>query len=491
MTDNKKQESDIDSTVDSTPVTPDPSTIESNEALSSNSAHEQAKVKKPFKPRVTNSSTATSKSLLALSFIMSATAISASIWLYQQTSQQTFQQDISQIAQQQNVLASELKRQSLNQSQISSMGEQVTKLELAGQSQQAEFLSTKKIQDEQLQSLDAKLNRLSKTTKEDWKLAEADYLIRLANQRLLLESDNKSAVTLLSNADTILNELKDPIVFDTRKALAKDIQALQAINEFDLEGAYLKISALYESVASLPQREPSKEWQSSANAGSQSTATQTDTIKSTLSSFWQAIQSLVVINYHNKPIKTLLPPAQYQELIAGLQLQLDVAQVALIKGESTIYQTALARIANAITEHFDTNAESTVSFLSSLTAMQQINPSPELPQPRGSLVAMKSLMAAWIERDDLVIEPSIEPTVDATSTTASTSSEPNTSSESTIDNTPVAEVETTNKADSSNEPTIEEALKEAPATEEQLTESPENIEAPVGTTTTGSTGGNL
>lgn len=443
MTDKKKQDSDTSSTVDSAPVTPDTLTTdtlttESNDVPSSNSEPEQAKVKKPFKPRSSSSSSKASKSLLAISFVMSATAIAISFWLHQQIGKQTFQQDIAQIAQQQNTLTTQLKRQSLNQSQISSISEKIVELESADQYQQAELLKVQKARNEQLQSIDAKLNRLSKTTKEDWKLAEADYLIRLANQRLLLESDNKSAATLLSNADTILNELKDPIVFDTRKALAKDIQALQAVNEFDLEGAYLKISALYESVASLPQREPSKEWQSSVNTDSTNKTTQTDTIKSTLSGFWQAIQSLVVINYHNKPIKTLLPPAQYQELIAGLQLQLDVAQVALIKGESTIYQAALARVANAITEHFDTDAESTISFLSSLTAMQQLNPSPELPQPRASLVAMKSLMAAWIDRDELVASPNTElvsvetftdseeavPPTDASSTETSANTKP-------------------------------------------------------------------
>ncbi|MDB4837808.1 uroporphyrinogen-III C-methyltransferase [Marinomonas sp.] len=407
MTENKKPDSDISSTVDSTPVTPEKL---ATDVPILNSPQEKAKTKKLFKPHPPKTTPSTSKSILAASLLLSSTALAMSGWIFYQSSLQNFERDIAQVATQQQNLASKLESQSIGQSQIATLTRNVTAIERNHQAQALELSTIQTAQKQQIQSLDAKLNRLNNTTKEDWKLAEADYLIRLANQRLLLESDSKSATTLLVNADAILNELKDPIVFDARKALAKDIQALQSINEFDLEGAYLKLSALYDNVVELPQREPSKELQTLATETPNSTIP-TATIKSTLEGFWTAIQSLVVINYHNKPIKTLLPPAQYQELIASLQLQLDVAQVSLIKGEPTIYQQSLSRVASAVTEHFDTQADSTVSLLANLTAMQQVNPAPELPQPRSSLVAMKSLMTAWIERDDLIPAPPAAPSI--------------------------------------------------------------------------------
>lgn len=391
MTENNKQERHSDDAIEATSTA-------TNQAES----HPDQSKKQPTQ-------TTTTKLFVSVSFGLSAIAIATSGWLYFQSTQSTVNQDIEQVVIQQANTDKKINASMLNQSQLNQLIEQVKQSEQTIQTQKNQLLAHQSQQSVKLLSLESKLNRLSSTTKEDWKLAEAEYLIRLANQRLLLESDNIGAATLLSNADDILNELEDPIVFTTRKALAKDIQALKSISPFDLEGAYLKLNALYDSVQALPQREPSKEWQ--ANTTAKPTTSTTNQLTSALESFWQSLRSLVVINYNHKPIKALLPPAEYQELITGLQLQLEIAQVALIKGEPVIYQTALSRVANATTAHFETQSNHVISFLASLTTLQQLNPSPDLPLPRESLIAMKSLMKEWTNRGDNL------PITTATSTT--------------------------------------------------------------------------
>lgn len=357
---------------------------------------------------------------------LSAIAVATSGWLYFQSIQTTLPQDVQQLAEQQNTLSSKLSDNTFNQSQLNELTKKVSISEQVIQAQKEQLTTQQALQNEKLQSLQAKLNRLSNTTKEDWKLAEAEYLIRLANQRLLLEADSSSAVTLLSSADDILNELEDPIVFATRKALAKDIQALKSINQFDLEGAYLQLNTLYDSVESLPQREPSKEWQANTSKTLSENAeienSSVNSFKSVLDSFWASIRSLVVINYNHKPIKALLPPAEYQQLITGLQLQLEVAQVALIKGEPAIYQQALSRVANATTEHFETQSNTVTTFLASLTALQQLNPSPDLPSPRDSLLAVKALTKEWnsrgVENTEIINSADSKNPMDSTNSTS-------------------------------------------------------------------------
>ncbi|MGO2356323.1 MAG: uroporphyrinogen-III C-methyltransferase [Marinomonas foliarum] len=385
MTESNQQEKQPKDATEATPVT----------ALKDNADQSSS-------PQSKDENTSTSNILGSLALGLSAIAVATSGWLYFQSIQTTLPQDVQQLMAQQNTLSSKLSGNTLNQSQLSELIKKVSLSEQVIQSQKEQLITQHALQNEKLQSLQAKLNRLSNTTKEDWKLAEAEYLIRLANQRLLLEADSSGAVTLLSNADDILNELQDPIVFATRKALAKDIQALKSINQFDLEGAYLQLNTLYDSVESLPQREPSKEWQANTSKTLSENAevenTSVNSFKSVLDSFWTSIRSLVVINYNHKPIKALLPPAEYQQLITGLQLQLEVAQVALIKGEPAIYQQALSRVANATTEHFETQSTTVTTFLASLTALQQLNPSPDLPSPRDSLLAVKSLTKEWNSR---------------------------------------------------------------------------------------------
>lgn len=359
-----------------------------------------AKETSPVPPQ-NNQDTKSGTPLVAtLPISISVIALATSGWLYFQSTQNTAEKDIAALTIQQAALNKKLDSDVSNKDQLKQLIAQVQSAEQSIQTQKEHITTQQTRQTEKIQSLESKLNRLNNTTKEDWKLAEAEYLIRLANQRLLLESDNNGAVTLLVNADDILNELEDPIAFATRKALAKDIQALKSISSFDLEGAYLKLNALYNDVANLPQREPSKEWQANnANTETQISDASTNRFTTALESFWRSIRSLIVINYNHKPIKALLPPAEYQELITGLQLQIDVAQVALVKGEPVIYQQALSRIATATTEHFETQSKNVVSFLASLTALQQLNPSPDLPLPRESLMAMKALMKEWNNRD--------------------------------------------------------------------------------------------
>ncbi len=359
-----------------------------------------AKETSPVPPQ-NNQDTKSGTPLVAtLSIGISAIALATSGWLYFQSTQNTAEKDIAALTIQQAALNKKLDSDVSNKDQLKQLIAQIQSAEQSIQTQKEHITTQQTRQTEKIQSLESKLNRLNNTTKEDWKLAEAEYLIRLANQRLLLESDNNGAVTLLVNADDILNELEDPIAFATRKALAKDIQALKSISSFDLEGAYLKLNALYNDVANLPQREPSKEWQANnANTETQISDASTNRFTTALESFWRSIRSLIVINYNHKPIKALLPPAEYQQLITGLQLQIDVAQVALVKGEPVIYQQALSRIATATTEHFETQSKNVVSFLASLTALQQLNPSPDLPLPRESLMAMKALMKEWNNRD--------------------------------------------------------------------------------------------
>lgn len=340
-----------------------------------------------------------SKTVISASFVISLAALTGSSWLFYQSQQNNVKAQLTAIKSTQANLAAQIQAHNKNASQLNDLTKQVASIESGLNQQAATIQSEQNFQKEQILSLVNRVRQIDSATKEDWKLAEAEYLVRLANQRILLESDLNGAETLLTNADGILAEMEDPMFFDARKAIAKDIQALKSTSHFDVEGRYLQLSALYDQISQLPQREPSKKWLAENTQDSSSKLQEaTSEVGNTLNKIWSSIKSLVVINYNHKPIKALLPPAEYQELVTGLQLQIDVAQVALVKGENSIYQKALARVANAINDNFDTRAQSVTAFMTSLTSLQQVNPSPELPLPRDSLSAMKSLMKAWNNR---------------------------------------------------------------------------------------------
>ena len=377
----------------------------SNEAASTNTSLDDASTTTASKQTEKNPSSALSTAAL----IVGIAAIGLSGWQYYQTHFLN-DHDATITATENKVVALEqqLSRIDRNVESNTQLTRRISDINNTVTATQEEAKALQSQTEQALIDISSKINKLSNADKNDWLLAEAEYLIRLANQRLLLDKDTRSAISLLSNADTILASLEDPLMFATRKAVAQDIQALKSVTSFDIEGRYLQLSALYDQVGTLPQREPSKAWLAQQASNEVTTAqASSSAIKQLLQEAWQGIKSLVVINYDQKPIKPLLPPAEYQELVTGIQLQLDVAQVALLKGEPVIYEKSLERIAKAVNQHFDTSAQSTIAFMTTLTSLQQVNPNPDVPMPRASLQAMKSLMQNWQRSDN-------EPTIPAT-----------------------------------------------------------------------------
>lgn len=338
----------------------------------------------------------TGQSLISyVAILLSCGAIAGSGWQWYQQQLSHTASDISTLQQEQSALQQQLATHSNTAATLQQLAAKVNTLPPAINKQQDSLAQNNaRIEsiNESITSLTQQISRLDNTTKEDWKLAEAEYLVRLANQRLLMEGDISGAENLLSNADDILAELADPVLFEARKALAQDIQALKATTSFDLEGVYLQLDALTSQVTQLPQREPSKTWQAAQDAQNDVTLTGW---RQTLDELWTALKSLVVINYKQKPIKALLPPSEYQQLVNGIQIQIGLAQLAMLKKEAVVYQSALEKVATAVNDHFDTGAKSVSAFLTSVTSLQQINPSPELPLPRRSLTEMKGAVSKW------------------------------------------------------------------------------------------------
>ena len=90
----------------------------------------------------------------------------------------------------------------------------------------------------------------------EWKLAEVEYLLRVANSRLAMERDVEGAGNLLAGADAILAELGDFAYHEVRGLLAEERLALGGYRGADTQGAYLRLEAMKALLDSLPLRLP-------------------------------------------------------------------------------------------------------------------------------------------------------------------------------------------------------------------------------------------
>jgi uncharacterized protein HemX len=78
------------------------------------------------------------------------------------------------------------------------------------------------------QLLNQRLETVLGASRQDWRLAEAEHLLRLASLRLSSLQDISSATALVQAADEILHEQDDPAAFAAREQLAKSLQALRS-----------------------------------------------------------------------------------------------------------------------------------------------------------------------------------------------------------------------------------------------------------------------
>ena len=231
-----------------------------------------------------------------------------------------------------------------------------------------------------------KLADLGARSRNDWLLAEAEYLMRLANQRLSLEHDIDSAEAMLTNADKIIAEINDPGLTEVRQALATEILSLQQVNHLDYQGLYLKLDALISSIDTLEQdaflREDIPEH---AIENADTAREPTNQFMAIWSNIWKDLKQAVLIRRLDKPVEPLLAPEQDYYLKQNLRLMLEQASLALIDKNSTIYQSSLNKALSWIDQYFLQNNKKIAEIKSNLAEMASFKIDQTLPDISTSL----------------------------------------------------------------------------------------------------------
>lgn len=251
-------------------------------------------------------------------------------------------------------------------------------LEQAGRQQ----TDTLEQMEQRLNRVNRRLSAIASTDRQDWKLAEAEYLLRVANQRLVLERDSRNALALAQTADHILRDLDDSDLLPVRRALTRDIQALRLAGRIDREGLYLQLLALGELLPQLPLVEPLDGRLEEADTLELDVEATDPTvwqrIKSSFSGVLGRLSDHIRIRRHDEPLSALADPREQFYLRQQLQLMLEQAQAGLLREEPEIYRTSLTRAADWLEQHYRLNPQ-TQEALASLRELAQVDVAPELP----------------------------------------------------------------------------------------------------------------
>lgn len=199
---------------------------------------------------------------------------------------------------------------------------------------------------QRLDSHTQRIRALAGTSRNDWLLAEARYLLRLANQRLLVERGTDGARALLESADNILRSVDDSAVMAVRSAIANEVIALKLAQTVDRQGLYLELSAIKQQIQALPLipfRPNAAETETSATS-IQEPRLETPWYDSVWGSIKNAFGNLgrfVQIRSHDQAPELLVTQTQQLQTINHLMLMFEQAQFALLHEEEMIYRNSL------------------------------------------------------------------------------------------------------------------------------------------------------
>lgn len=245
----------------------------------------------------------------------------------------------------------------------------------------------------QVNSNNARLLSLSSVNRDEWKLQEAQYLLRLADQRILLEQDSQNALALALSADDILRDMDQADLVGVRKLLVEEIAVLKLAGVIDREGIYLRLSALSNQIDAIPFIEPLGAHEQLLE---EEVVPAEETLKQKITrniyDLLHKLGSYVRVRDHGKTINAVLPPAEQKYLQQNLRLMLEQAQVALLRNEENIYLESLVKAQNWINQYYSLNEKAT-AVLQELEALQQEEIAPELTNFSNSTAALVEYIA--------------------------------------------------------------------------------------------------
>ncbi|MFJ3482500.1 uroporphyrinogen-III C-methyltransferase [Pseudomonas sp. NPDC090202] len=199
------------------------------------------------------------------------------------------------------------------------------------------------------QRLSQRLETVLGASRKDWRLAEAEHLLRLASLRLSALQDINSAQALVQGADEILREQDDPGAFAAREQLAKSLAALRSVDQPDRTGLFLQLAALRDQAIELNALAPEYK-----DKGGSLFGLTDGSEDSYWAKWWDNISHYIRIDFNaDKSIRPLLAGQSLTQVRLALSLALEQAQWAALNGEAAVYSKAVAEARSVLDSNFN------------------------------------------------------------------------------------------------------------------------------------------
>lgn len=221
-----------------------------------------------------------------------------------------------------------------------------------------------------------------------WVLAEAEYLVMAATQRLALEHDIDTAIAALEAADTRLRAAQHPELIEVREQLARDIAALEAVNQPDIEGLAIWLAEAVGRVGELPTK-PIADLDMSFSR-MRDEAAQPENWRGVAKAMWTDLVSLIEIKDGELPDGVLFDPELRYFLQQNLRLELASARLAVLRRDNANFRAASTLVTDLLAQYYDTSDAAVASIVTRLGEAREMDLDPEIPAISASLDTVRA-----------------------------------------------------------------------------------------------------
>jgi uroporphyrin-III C-methyltransferase len=214
-----------------------------------------------------------------------------------------------------------------------------------------------------------------------WLSAEAAYLMRLAQRKLVMEADVASTLLLLSTIDELLAQQESVLATTAQQNVQQDIRALQETrlpNRVAIAEQLIALGDRLQQLSFASSQQDAyvdgvqQQWQ-------QGRAAANGAQQSWLNAALDLLRTVFVWREVDRSQPAFLQPDQEQLLKQQMMLQLEQARLAVVQADDGMYQQALRQLGSVITRYADEGNSRADALLAEIETLSQAQLSAQLP----------------------------------------------------------------------------------------------------------------
>jgi uncharacterized protein HemX len=244
----------------------------------------------------------------------------------------------------------------------------------------------------------ARVQRQLGKTRGDWLIADAEYLLSVANERLHLIGDVNTTREALEAADQRLRESGDAGTFKVREEIAREIADIKSVIVPDIVGIYASIQSMQDRVDKLVLFLPYTGKTLTAPTEEKKQSNEDKEAYDLLDSAMNQLEGIVTIRHTEHPIKEILTPEEAQFIREQLRVKLEMVKISLVQHNEALFQSSLADAKKWTEQNFTKNTDVN-NFIAELDRFNTIKIRSQFPDISSSLKMLRGITKLRIETD--------------------------------------------------------------------------------------------